>query len=82
MTKNRSGSKSTATGDLLLRQKGRGGPPLEEMAPSDKRVALVTGASTGIGREEAIELAKAGYNVVIKLIYTNYKNKNSVKNVQ
>ena len=35
------------------------------MAPSDKRVALVTGASTGIGREEAIELAKAGYNVVI-----------------
>ncbi|MEC7491047.1 MAG: SDR family oxidoreductase [Pseudomonadota bacterium] len=35
------------------------------MAPSDKRVALVTGASTGIGREEAIELAKAGYNVII-----------------
>ena len=32
---------------------------------SDKRIALVTGSSSGIGRAEAIALAKAGYNVVI-----------------
>jgi 3-oxoacyl-[acyl-carrier protein] reductase len=32
---------------------------------SDKPAALVTGASTGIGRSAAIALAKSGYNVVV-----------------
>jgi 3-oxoacyl-[acyl-carrier protein] reductase len=32
---------------------------------SDKQVALVTGAATGIGRSVAIALAKSGYDVVI-----------------
>ena len=32
---------------------------------SDKRVALVTGSATGIGRATAIELAKHGYDVIV-----------------
>jgi 3-oxoacyl-[acyl-carrier protein] reductase len=32
---------------------------------TEKRVALVTGASTGIGRAEAVALANAGYDVVV-----------------
>ena len=38
--------------------------PLPEPAFSD-RVALVTGGNVGIGRVTALELAKAGYQVVI-----------------
>ena len=32
---------------------------------SSKPAALVTGASTGIGRSAAIALAKSGYNVAV-----------------
>lgn len=35
------------------------------MVENNKRVALVTGASRGIGRSIAIELAKSGYHVII-----------------
>lgn len=35
------------------------------MVESNRRVALVTGASRGIGRSIAIELAKSGYHVII-----------------
>src|SRR5688572_30294701 len=35
------------------------------MMSSDRPVALVTGAATGIGRSAAVTLAKNGYDVVI-----------------
>ena len=35
---------------------------------TDKKVALITGASRGIGKACAIELANAGYNVVVNYV--------------
>ena len=32
---------------------------------ADKKIALVTGAGTGIGRASALGLMKAGYHVVL-----------------
>ena len=34
----------------------------------DKKVALITGSSHGIGRATAIEFAKHGYNVIINYV--------------
>lgn len=44
---------------------GEGGSPTSLRWMSDRPVAVVTGASRGIGRSTAIALARAGYDVVI-----------------
>lgn len=41
------------------------------MSPRDTKVALITGASRGIGKATAIRFAKAGYNVVINYHQAN-----------
>ncbi|HWW50250.1 MAG TPA: SDR family NAD(P)-dependent oxidoreductase, partial [Verrucomicrobiae bacterium] len=43
-----------------------------------KRVALITGSSSGIGRAEAIALARAGYNVVINYSRSEAEAKKTV----
>jgi NAD(P)-dependent dehydrogenase (short-subunit alcohol dehydrogenase family) len=37
----------------------------DEKMTEDRRVALITGAATGIGRATAVALAAAGFNVVV-----------------
>jgi 3-oxoacyl-[acyl-carrier protein] reductase len=49
---------------------------------SDKPVALVTGASTGIGRSAAVVLAKNGYDVVINFSRSEEAAKMTARNAE
>ena len=49
---------------------------------SDKKVALVTGASRGIGKACAIELAKAGYDIAVNYAGNKEAAANTVKELK
>ena len=46
------------------------------------KIALVTGAGHGIGKGEAIELAKAGYDVCISYCGSEEQAKDTVEKVR
>jgi 3-oxoacyl-[acyl-carrier protein] reductase len=48
---------------------------MSEVKNYNKKVAVVTGSSRGIGKAIAIEFAKAGYSIVI-----NARNEEELKN--
>jgi len=52
------------------------------MKMSEKKVALVTGASRGIGRATAVELARAGYFIVINYNANEDAAKETLKQVR
>src|SRR5580704_19523915 len=43
----------------------KGGPIVADREEAERRVALVTGASRGIGRSGALALARRGFDVII-----------------
>ena len=54
----------------------------EEMKPLDKKVALVTGASRGIGRACAIALAEAGADIAVNYLIQEEKARGTISLVE